>query len=113
MCVSTRIGALVPDWMDRELILLDANGGLGLGELDVGALELLLPPVADVGGDRVGDFGDGSPLVEGLGDRNVEVNTGRARSFHVSVMSRPPVLSQSSAEDGVHLHEGGHLCQSE
>ena len=27
---------LMPDWADRQLTLVDAEGGLGLGELDVG-----------------------------------------------------------------------------
>ena len=38
--------ALMPDRTDVQLVLLDAEGGFGLGELDVGFPELLIAPIA-------------------------------------------------------------------
>jgi hypothetical protein len=48
------IGALVPDWAHAQLILLDAEGCLGLRELDVGLPELLIAPIADFRTQEVG-----------------------------------------------------------
>src|SRR5260370_11321542 len=39
---------LMPDRTKVELIFLDAEGGLGLGELDIGLPELLIGPIVDV-----------------------------------------------------------------
>ena len=48
------IGALVPDGTQVELVLLDAERGFGLGELDIGFPELLVAPVCDVGAQQIG-----------------------------------------------------------
>ena len=38
---------LMPDRTDVELIFLDAESGLGLGELDIGLPELLIAPIVE------------------------------------------------------------------
>ena len=58
------IGALVPDRADVELIFLDAKGGFGLGELDVGLPQLSIAPITDVGAQQVGALGKSGPVVE-------------------------------------------------
>lgn len=50
--------ALVPDRTEVELVLLDAEGGFGLGELDIGLPELLIAPIADVGAQEIGALRD-------------------------------------------------------
>ena len=45
MWACDALGLLVPDRPDREVALVDAEGRLGLGELDVGAPQLLGAPV--------------------------------------------------------------------
>jgi hypothetical protein len=46
------IGTLVPDGADAELILLDPERRFGLGQLDVGLLELLVRPVVNRGSEK-------------------------------------------------------------
>src|SRR5258708_39559346 len=58
--------ALVPDRSDLQLVLLDAESGFGLGELDVRFPELLIAPIADIRSEEIGAFGDRGPVVEGL-----------------------------------------------
>src|SRR5262245_30844503 len=43
------IGTLVPDRAYLELILLNAKGRFGLGELDVSLPQLFVAPISDVG----------------------------------------------------------------
>ena len=45
---------LMPDRTDVELIFLDAESGLGLGELDIGLPELLIAPIVDVRAQQIG-----------------------------------------------------------
>lgn len=71
------IGALMPDWPHAQLILVNAEVGLGLGELDVGSPQLLVAPVLDVGAQHVGAFGDSGPLVEGFAALGVQAQAGR------------------------------------
>ena len=42
------VGVLMPDRTEVELIFLNAERGLGLGELDIGLPELLIGPIVDV-----------------------------------------------------------------
>src|SRR6187402_3415730 len=67
----------MPDRAHVQLILVDAEGGLGLGELDVGPPQLLVAPVLDVGAQHVGAFGDGGPRVEGFAALDVQAQAGR------------------------------------
>ena len=53
MCLHA-ILALVPDRTQIQLIFLDAEGGLGLGQLDVSLPELLIGPVLDVRTQKIG-----------------------------------------------------------
>ena len=71
------IGALMPDRSHAQLILLDAEGGLGLGELDVGLPELLVAPVVDVGAQQIGAFGECGPMVESGVVIDVQAKAGR------------------------------------
>ena len=48
------IFALVPDWTEVELVLLDAKSGFGLGELDIGLPELSIAPIVDVRTQQIG-----------------------------------------------------------
>lgn len=59
------IFALMPDRAHVELVFLDAEGGFGLGELDIGFPELLIAPIGDVGAQGITAFGKGRPIVEG------------------------------------------------
>ena len=45
---------LMPDRTDVELIFLDAESGLGLGDLDIGLPELLIAPIVDVRAQQIG-----------------------------------------------------------
>jgi len=55
---------LMPDRTEVELIFLDAERGLGLGELDISLPELLIGPIADVRAQKIGAFGKRGPVVE-------------------------------------------------
>ena len=55
--------ALMPDWADCQVLFLDAEGRLGLGELDVGAPEVVRTPVGDVGAEDVAALAPPGPLV--------------------------------------------------
>src|ERR1700730_5565708 len=48
------LGALMPDGPQVQLILVDAKGGFGLGELNVGLPELLLVPVGNIRAQQIG-----------------------------------------------------------
>ena len=52
-----------PDRADRQLTLVDAEGGLGFGELDIGPPQRLGRPVGDVGAQHVAVFAVGRPFV--------------------------------------------------
>src|SRR5258708_17810609 len=45
-------------------MLLDPEGRLGLGELDVGLPQLLIAPIADVRAQEIGALREGGPVVE-------------------------------------------------
>jgi hypothetical protein len=47
MCLHA-ILALVPDRTKVELVLLDAESGFGLRQLDIGLPELLIAPIVDI-----------------------------------------------------------------
>ena len=55
---------LMPDRTDVELIFLDAESGLGLGELDIGLPELLIAPIVDVRAQQIGALRKRGPAVE-------------------------------------------------
>jgi hypothetical protein len=46
--------ALMPDRPHLELVLVDAESGLGLGELNIGFPQLSIAPIADVGAQQIG-----------------------------------------------------------
>lgn len=52
---NTRL-SLMSNWADRQLTLVDAEGGLGFGKLDVGLPQRLGRPVADVRTQHVTAF---------------------------------------------------------
>jgi len=52
---NTRL-SLMPNWPDREFTLVDSEGGLGFGKLDVGPPQRLWRPVADVRTQHVTTF---------------------------------------------------------
>src|SRR6516162_9830343 len=56
---------LMPDRPHVQLVLLDAKGGLSLGELDIGFPELPVAPVLDVVAQEIGAFRESRPVVEG------------------------------------------------
>ena len=68
------IFALMPDGTDVELIFLNAEGGFGLGELDVSFPEFFAAPVVDIGTQEIGALRDCSPVVERsiVGDAETE-----------------------------------------
>ena len=47
------LGLLVPDGADAQVAFVDAKCGLGLGELDIGAPEVLGAPVGDIAAKEV------------------------------------------------------------
>ena len=72
------IGALVPDRPHVQLILLDAEGRFGLGELDVGLPELLIAPIADVRAQQISALRERGPVVEQALRADVQTEAGRA-----------------------------------
>ena len=58
------VGVLMPDRTEVELIFLNAERGLGLGELDIGLPELLIGPIVDVRTQKIGAFRERGPVVE-------------------------------------------------
>jgi hypothetical protein len=50
--------SLVPNGTQLELILLDSECGLGLGELNVCLPKLLIAPIADIRAQQIGTLGD-------------------------------------------------------
>src|SRR5206468_268392 len=66
------VGLLVPDRADRQLALVDPEGGLGLAELHVGAPQRLDVPVADVGAQHVAPLAVSGPLVPLGADRPLQ-----------------------------------------
>ena len=58
------IFALVPDRTQIQLILLDAEGDLGLRELDVRLPELLIAPIIDVRAQEIGTLREFGPVIE-------------------------------------------------
>src|SRR5437879_5277613 len=63
---------LVPDRADRQLALVDPEGGLGLAELHVGAPQRLDVPVPDVGAQHVAPLAVSGPLVPLGADRPLQ-----------------------------------------
>src|SRR5262249_44405453 len=57
------IGFMVPDGTDRQLALLDAESGLGVGELHIGPPQRLDIPISDVGAQHVAPLAVLSPLI--------------------------------------------------
>jgi len=56
---------------------VDAEGGFGLGELDIGFPELLVAPVGDVGAPDITALGEGCPIVEGRAANELQKEAGR------------------------------------
>ncbi len=48
------IGALMPDGTHAQLVLLDAEGGFGLGQLNISLPELVLAPIGDIRAQQTG-----------------------------------------------------------
>jgi len=65
MCLHA-ILALVPDRTKVELVLLDAESGFGLRQLDIGLPELLIAPIVDIRTQQIGALRDRGPVVEGV-----------------------------------------------
>ena len=54
--------ALMKDWPERQILFVDAEGGLSFRELDVCLPELLGRPVADIGPQEITAFAHARPL---------------------------------------------------
>src|SRR5580692_7626664 len=70
--------ALMPDRPYLELVFLNAECGLGLGELDVGLPQLLIAPITDVGAQQIGALRERGPVVEGGVVSHADAETCRA-----------------------------------
>jgi hypothetical protein len=91
------VGALVPDRADCELIFLDAEGGFGLGKLDIGLPELFIAPVGDVRAQQIGAFRHIGPLIERSTRLDFQAEAGRTVLFfemHQETRSGTLVLLQ-------------------
>ena len=89
-----------------QLVFVDAEGGFGLGELDVGLPQLLVAPVLDVGAQHVGAFRDGGPIVEGVIDLDMQAKAGRTvgrLQGDLEASSRALVAPQDAADLAVDL----------
>ena len=96
-----------------QLILLDAKGGFGLGELDIGLPELLIAPVGDVRAQQIGAFRERRPVVEGGVAVDVEAEARRAAvrlQCDREAGGGALVLLQDAADLPVHLRRIDRAC---
>src|SRR6185437_8135620 len=56
--------SLVPDRTHVQLVLLDLEGGFGLGELNIGLPQLLIAPISNVGTQQIGSFRESGTVAE-------------------------------------------------
>ncbi len=62
ICALMRPCLVMPDRANRQIGLLDAEGGLGFGQLDVGLPQRFIGPLADVGAQDVDPFSKPRPV---------------------------------------------------
>src|SRR5437868_13559853 len=97
--------ALVPDRPHVQLIFLDAEGGFGLRELDVGLPELLIAPINDVRAQEIGTFRECGPVIKRVVAGDAQAKAGGAGiGFQRNCEARGGalVLLQDAADLAVH-----------